>query len=149
VDADAAKLLGPSLVGTSSHGAAEAQQYLAAARDHAAAHPVVVRAFALPGLLAEVLSAVEGTVPAAAVAADVMSGRVRVGVEAGVDVASLERLRSRLEALGGSLVLERSVAGPLDGFPAYGSAGKTGALGRALRVRFDPGGILSPGRFGT
>ncbi|NJD17972.1 MAG: hypothetical protein FIA95_01620 [Gemmatimonadetes bacterium] len=66
-----------------------------------------------------------------------------------METGALLRLRSRLEALGGSLVLERSAAGPMDGFPAYGSRGKEGALGRDLRVRFDPGGILSPGRFGT
>jgi len=33
--------------------------------------------------------------------------------------------------------------------PAYGSRGRPGALDRALRARFDPGGILSPGRFET
>lgn len=149
VDADAAKLLGPSLASARIHGGEEAQRILEAVRDHAAVQPVVLRAFALPGLLAEVLSAVHDAVPVVAMAADVMSGRVRVGVEAAVDPSSVERLRSRLEALGGSLVVERAAPGPLDGFPTYGSGGRTGALGRALRARFDPEGILSPGRFET
>lgn len=148
-EADAAKLLGPVLAGAALHRDVGAQQILEAVRDHAARHPLVIRAFALPGLLPEVLAAVQDAVPVAALAADVMSGRVRAGVDSGADAASLERLRSRMVALGGSLVLERSTKGVPAGFPAYAAHGKTAALGRALRARFDPDGLLSPGRFGA
>ncbi|HSW28942.1 MAG TPA: FAD-binding oxidoreductase [Longimicrobiales bacterium] len=149
VEADVGKLLGPSLGLAASLRGTEAQRTFEAVRDHAARHTLVLRGFALPGLLAEVLSAVQDAVPVAALAADVMSGRVRVGVESGVEAASLTRLRARLEALGGSLVVERGAPELLAGFPAYGSAGKAAELGRALRVRFDPLGVLSPGRFET
>ncbi len=149
VDADVAKLLGPSLGLAESLRGSEAQRTLEVVRDHAARHPLVLRAFALPGLLAEVLSAVHDAVPVAALSADVMSGRVRVGVESGADTAALAKLRARLEALGGSLVAERGAPELLAGFPAYGSAGKAAGLGRALRARFDPLGVLSPGRFET
>jgi glycolate oxidase FAD binding subunit len=148
-EADAAKLLGPALAGAAVHRDAEAQQIFAAVRDQAARHPLVIRAFALPGLLPEVLAAVQDAVPVAALAADVMSGRVRAGVDEAVEASSLERLRSRLRALGGSLVIERSTTGAPAGFPSYRSDGKTAALGREIRARFDPDGILSPGRFGA
>jgi glycolate oxidase FAD binding subunit len=149
VDADAAKLLGPSLGRARIMRGAEALQVFEAVRDHAARHALVIRAFALPGLLAEVLSAVQDALPVAALSADVMSGRVRVGVEGDADAGSLARLRARLEALGGSLAVERCTPLLAAGFPARGDAGRAGALGRALRARFDPGGVLSPGRFET
>jgi glycolate oxidase FAD binding subunit len=149
VEADVAKLLGPSLGLARPLRGEEAQRTLEVVRDRAARHALVLRGFALPGLLAEVLSAVHDAVPVAALSADVMSGRVRVGVESGVESASLTRLRARLEALGGSLVVERGAPELLAGFPAYGSPAKAVALGRALRARFDPGGVLSPGRFET
>jgi glycolate oxidase FAD binding subunit len=149
VDADAGTLLGPALTRATSLGGAEARRALEAMRDRAAAHALVIRACALPGLLAEVLAAVQDAVAVTALAADVMSGRVRVGVDGGADVASLIRLRARLEALGGSLVVERSTPELAAVFPAHGSAGKAGRLGRALRAQFDPGGVLSPGRFET
>ena len=148
-DADAARLLGPSLTNAVVLRGDEALRALEAMRDHAAAPPLVLRAFALPGLLPEVLSAVQDAVPVAALAADVMSGRVRVGVAAGVDPNALARLRTRLEALGGSLAVERAGPELLGAFAAYGPRGKAGALGRALRSRFDPHGVLSAGRFAT
>ncbi len=149
VEADVAKLLGRSVDMARSQQGSEAQRTFETARDHAARHPLVLRGFALPGLLPEVLSAVHDAAPVAALAADVMSGRVRVGVEASADVVALERLRARLEALGGSLVVERGAPELLAGFPTYGPGGKRAALGRALRARFDPGGVLSTGRFET
>ena len=63
------------------------------------------------------------------------------------EVSALRKLRARLEALGGSLVLERAGARLLAEVPAYGDRGRAGALGAALRARFDPGGVLSAGRF--
>jgi len=150
VDADARKLLGPSLPRAQILDGPEAQRLLTAARDHATGHRVVVRASALPGLLPEVLSAIQENVPVATVAADVMSGRVRVGLEpSDSDPTPLLLLRDRLRILGGSLVLERMEPWQAYPMPAYGSRGRPGALDRALRARFDPGGILSPGRFET
>jgi glycolate oxidase FAD binding subunit len=121
---------------------------LAEVRDHAADHPLVVRASALPGALAEVLDAVGGALPDANVAADVLTGRVRCGVADGrADPEALARLRARLESLGGSVTLERAPAELLEEVRAYGPGGRSHALGVALRRRFDPGGVLSPGRF--
>jgi glycolate oxidase FAD binding subunit len=52
-------------------------------------------------------------------------------------------LRSSIERSGGSLVIMRD-AGELD---AWGTAGDTLPLMRALKQQFDPRGILNPGRF--
>lgn len=119
------------------------------ARDHGADHPLVIRAAAFPGHLPELLGAVTAVLPYADVTADVLAGRVRCWIPdpGAVDVAALATLRIRVEALGGSLTLERAPGTILAKLPAYGSVGRAGALAVALRGRFDPGGVLSPGRF--
>ncbi|MDP2959181.1 MAG: FAD-binding oxidoreductase [Longimicrobiales bacterium] len=147
VEVDTRTLLGSSRAGSVSVGGDAAQRIHEAVRDRAARHPVVLRAFALPALLPEILAAVHDAVSVDALAADVMSGRVRVGAAAAPEASALRALRARLEALGGSLVLERAGAGLLAEVPAYGQGGRAGALGAALRTRFDPGGVLSAGRF--
>lgn len=150
VDHDARALLGPALDRARLLEGAEAGPFLDAARDGAVAGALVVRAFALPGLLPDVLAAVQSALPTAALAADVMAGRVR----ASVDEADLERvstqdvltLRERLEAVGGTLVLERAPEALSAEVPVRGDAGGAGALAAELRARFDPSGVLSPGR---
>jgi glycolate oxidase FAD binding subunit len=148
VSADQARLLpGGSVFRQVPPGEVEA--LLERVRDHAAAHPVVVRASALPVHLADVLDAVGSALPQGETAADVMVGRVRCGVSdpGSVGSAALGKLRVRVEAMGGSVTLERAPKALLDGVSAYGPGGRAGALGVALRRRFDPGGVLSPGRF--
>jgi glycolate oxidase FAD binding subunit len=66
----------------------------------------------------------------------------------GIGWARLERgaapqLRAVIERTGGSLVIMRD-AGDLD---AWGTAGDTLPLMRALKQQFDPRGVLNPGRF--
>lgn len=149
VEADARTLLGGALGRARVLDGDEATALLEAVRDQGAEHPLVVRAFALPGLLPEALAAVGGEAPPASLAADVLSGRVRGGWPdaSAVAPAALRRLRARLEALGGTLVLERCPPAVLGEVPARGDGGRAGALGSALRRHFDPSGVLSPGRF--
>jgi len=149
VEVDTRTLLGSSRSGSVSVGGEAARRIHESVRDRAARHPLVLRAFGPAALLPEILAAVRDAVPVEALAADVMSGRVRVGVagDAAPEVSALRVLRTRLEALGGSLVLERAGAGLLAEVPAFGHGGRAGALGAALRKRFDPGGVLSAGRF--
>jgi hypothetical protein len=148
VAADEARLL-PASAGFRRVPADETATILQMARDHAAAHPLVVRVSALPGHLGDVLELVASALPRCDVAADVLGGRVRCGVAGAeaMDAQALTTLRVRVESLGGSLTLERAPAGLLDRIPAYGDGGRAGSLGLALRGRFDPGGVLSPGRF--
>lgn len=149
VAADARTLLGEALDAARLASPSEAGVLLDAVRDQAADHPVVLRAFALPGLLPEVLAAVQDAVPVAALAADVLSGRVRVGVSdvGPEDADALLRLRARLEALGGTLSLERCPPEMAKRVRVHGGAGRSGELSAALRAHFDPAGILSSGRY--
>lgn len=148
VDADQARLL-PGGSAFQAVPAGELATYLESARDHAAGHSLVIRASALPGRLGDVLEALASVLPSCDLAIDPMSGRVRAGVEepGGVAAGELKTLRLRVSALGGAVTVERAPQSLLDDFPAYGRGGRTSALGLALRQRFDPGGILSPGRF--
>jgi glycolate oxidase FAD binding subunit len=148
VSADRSRLLPPG----ASFGevpSGEVGAFLERVRDHAAAHAVVVRASALPGNLADVVDAVGSAVADGDVAIDVLTGRVRWGTSdpAGVDVAALAALRGRLATMGGSMTLERAPQDLLARVSAHASGGRVGALSLALRARFDPGGVLSPGRF--
>lgn len=148
VDADARTLLGDELARATVMDGGEARDVLGAMRDHASPAPLVLRAFALPALLPEVLAAMNECAPDADVAADVMAGRVRAGVTNPDDVhpSDVHRLRSRVERLGGSVVVERAPPRWVDSAPAYGATSGD-ALGAALRRRFDPEGVLCPGMF--
>jgi glycolate oxidase FAD binding subunit len=149
VDADAARILAGSAVDAERVAGPDASALFDTAADHAAHGEVVVRATALPAALAEVMSAVAEALPDAAVAADVLAGRIRaaIGDAARTSAEALATLRTRLEALGGSLSLERAPSELVAEVGAYGAAGRSGALAASLRRRFDPGRVLSPGRF--
>jgi glycolate oxidase FAD binding subunit len=149
VDADAARILAGSGVDAEQVAGADAAGLFGVAADHAADGQVVVRATALPAALAEVVAAVSEALPGAAVAADVLAGRIRASVrDAAVTSAeALVALRARLESLGGSLSLELAPAELVARVGAHGARGRSGALAASLRRRFDPGGVLSPGRF--
>jgi len=149
VDADAVRILAGSSVDAERVAGAEAAGLFAVVADHAADGEVVVRATALPAALAEVVAAVSEALPGAAVAADVLAGRIRAAVAdaALTSPEALTALRARLEVLGGSVSLERAPSDLVAAVGAYGAGGPSGALAASLRRRFDPGGVLSPGRF--
>jgi glycolate oxidase FAD binding subunit len=60
-----------------------------------------------------------------------------------LETGAAPQLRAVIERTGGSLVIMRD-AGELD---AWGTAGDTLPLMRALKQQFDPRGVLNPGRF--
>ncbi len=117
--------------------------------DHASAGEVRVRVTALPAALGTVLSAVADALGAAVVVADVLSGRVRAEVVNAeeVDAGALGTLRQRVEALGGSMTLERAPTHVVAAAGAFGDRGAQGSFMHDLRARFDPRGLLSPGMF--
>lgn len=148
VEAEEARLLAGARLEAVRFGGPQATSLLSAG-DHAASADLVVRAAALPALLSGLLSAVTDALPGAMISADVLAGRLRAGVVDGaaVDAATLATLRRRVEAVGGGVVLERASQALAVAVHAYGDRGRAGALGAALRARFDPHGVLSPGRF--
>jgi glycolate oxidase FAD binding subunit len=150
VDADARRIFGDRLGEASSLSATEPEgaAVLHAARDGAFTDELVARASALPDRLAQVLYEARRALPAGAWRADVLSGRVRVGSQpADVPAGQLSDLRRTLEGLGGTLVLQRAPADVVAQVGAFGSGGTATGLSSALRRAFDPGEVLSPGRF--
>lgn len=151
VASDEARLLAGTKVEPERLAGGEAVALCTAAADHAAVGALVVRATALPASLAAVLSAVAEALPGCTILADAMAGRVRAALaDAGrVDAFALTVLRRRLETLGGGLTLEHAPRELASAVGVHGARGRAGALGTAVRTRFDPEGLLSPGRFGA
>jgi glycolate oxidase FAD binding subunit len=151
VEADEAHVLAGVRVDTTRTEGDGAAALFTRVADHAATGTLVVRATARPASLAGVLSATTEALPDCAVVADVLAGRVRAALaDVGrVDAFALTVLRRRLETLGGSLTLERAPRELADAVGVHGDRGRAGALGAAIRARFDPQGLLSPGRFGA
>ncbi len=110
-------------------------------RDHAFEQPMVLRLAALPSRLSDVM-VVARTLPHAAILADVMAGRVRVGMPAVPPraVESVRACRDAMRDLGGTLVVE---AAPADvAAAAAPPPDATADLVAGLRASLDPGGIL-------
>lgn len=148
VEAEARVLLAAELGGVETLTGDAAARFGAAVRDHVEGEEVVVRASALPSLLPQVVDGLRDALPSAALAADVMTGRVRAGGAAdATEAEAVLRLRARLEAMGGSLCVERAPPGLLATVPPRGERAAERAMGAALKARFDPRGTLSPGRF--
>ncbi|MDI3298564.1 MAG: FAD-binding oxidoreductase [Bacillota bacterium] len=59
----------------------------------------------------------------------------------------LRRWREAAEALGGAVVVEKAPDGLRGRFPAWGTPPPAIELMRAVKARFDPRGVLNPGRF--
>jgi glycolate oxidase FAD binding subunit len=57
-------------------------------------------------------------------------------------------LRSRLEGMNGSLTVSRGPASLVNELGAWGKQGAEGRLMAGLKARFDPEGVLAPGRLG-
>jgi glycolate oxidase FAD binding subunit len=60
--------------------------------------------------------------------------------------AEIRDLRERCERMGGALVLERADASRKRALGVWGTPRKTARIDLALKTRFDPKGVLAPGR---
>ncbi len=60
--------------------------------------------------------------------------------------AELAALRSKCEALGGALILERTSTEQRKAIGTWGRQRLPSAIASALKQRFDPHGVLAPGR---
>ena len=83
--------------------------------------------------------------------AGIADGRVRVIAKSPVyyreAVRALERLRTKAEALGGSLMLENASSEIKTEFDSWGAAGTSLGLMKRVKQQLDPNCMFSPGRF--
>lgn len=116
---------------------------------------LISRAGVLPGrlplFLAELLQLDQASHPDVMWHAGVADGRVRVIARSPVyyreAVRALGRLRTKAEALGGSLILEKAAAEIKAEFDSWGSMGTSFRLMTRVKNQLDPDNLLSPGRF--
>ncbi len=112
----------------------------------ASAHPIGLRARVLGARLDELREALLAA--GFEVSIDLGLGVVTArGGEVPIDAAGLLRLRERAVACGGHASFEWLPAAGFEGLDVFGEAPGTRALAAALKARFDPRGILNPGRF--
>ena len=111
-------------------------------------HRVWLKVTTLPGELAVVARAVEAGDSETTLAGCAPVGVLRVGTTDARAATLVETLRDVVARHGGSVVVER---GPRDLRTRVGAWGPVEAnnldLMRALKNRFDPTGVLNPGRF--
>ena len=82
-------------------------------------------------------------------AADIGTGIIRLafdGNEASA-VDQIKRLRASATGANGTLVIERASAAVRGEADAWGDLGSTAELMRSIKARFDPQGLLNPGKF--
>jgi len=128
-----------------------------AARGRAADMPgepaaAVLRAGVLPGDVGAALRDIDAAARAAGTAvrtlAHVACGVVYAAVAAEAPVPRLvAHLRPRMEARGGSLVVERAAPGVKRALDVWGDPGPGLPLMRGVKAALDPGALFAPGRF--
>ncbi|HJQ23969.1 MAG TPA: FAD-binding oxidoreductase [Blastocatellia bacterium] len=85
---------------------------------------------------------------AAAVMADLGSGIVRAAMNATAEVAAtIKQRRAAVAKLGGTLFIEKAPLEVKRQVDAWGEVGTSVRLMHAVKEKFDPHGILNPGRF--
>ncbi len=112
----------------------------------------VLRAATVPTDVGSVLEAAEAAARAHGAAlrtlAHAANGVVRMAVARVEHVAPLvQALRPRLEAGGGSLVVQRALPEVKEAVDVWGDAGAGLRLMRRIKQAFDPEGVFAPGRF--
>jgi glycolate oxidase FAD binding subunit len=80
---------------------------------------------------------------------DIGAGIIRMAFNTDVESAvdKISRLRVSAASVNGSLVIEQAAAEVRRRSDAWGDIGSTAGLMRAIKSRFDPKGLLNPGRF--
>jgi len=89
--------------------------------------------------------------PSGTLAADLAMGLVRLGIENGDQevISQVTSLRSEIELIGGTLIIERAPSFIRLEADAWGDAGPEVEIMRAIKQKYDPNSVLSPGRFAS
>ena len=104
----------------------------------------------LPDVLAAVLVGAERKGVAVRITGHAGNGVTFVGLSGGGEVAQIgliQELREVLVPRGGSVVVQRAPAALKKRVDAWGPAGDKLLLTRRVKEKFDPRGVLNPGRF--
>lgn len=107
----------------------------------------------LPADLPQVIALVSQELPAAELRAHAANGVLRLHLAAGTTGTSdelhgqIRRLRAALRARGGQLVILRAPAATRAELETWGEVGETVRLMLAIKDKYDPHGLLNPGRF--
>ncbi|HYP27764.1 MAG TPA: FAD-binding oxidoreductase [Blastocatellia bacterium] len=81
--------------------------------------------------------------------ADLGTGIIRAALRVGEAEASgrIKALRASAQNIGGTLFIERAAPKVRETAGAWGEVGETAGLMTAIKAKFDPHGLLNPGRF--
>jgi len=76
-------------------------------------------------------------------------GLVRIGIESNnlELIGRIKSLRSEVESMGGTLIIERAPSFIRLEADAWGKPGPEISIMRSIKQRYDPDSLLSPGRF--
>jgi glycolate oxidase FAD binding subunit len=87
--------------------------------------------------------------PESLLAADIGAGTIRVAFDASADESRelTGRMREAAKTVGGSVFVERGRVELKEAIGAWNDPGPPTEIMRAIKDKFDPGSILSPGRF--
>jgi glycolate oxidase FAD binding subunit len=77
------------------------------------------------------------------------TGLVRIGIQSGdlEIIGRIKSLRSEVESMGGTLIIERAPSFIRLEADAWGEPGPQIRVMRSIKQRYDPDSLLSPGRF--
>ena len=103
----------------------------------------------LPATLPQIIELVRQELPAAHLRAHAANGVLRLHLATGTGVTAdeLRRLRGAIQTRGGQLVILRAPAETRRELETWGEVGETAQLMRAIKEKYDPRGLLNPGRF--
>ena len=106
---------------------------------------IVVRCSTLPSRVPELIEAIEDSAPEANIVTTPLAGAVRVGWSRSADV--LTKVVDHAKSAGASVVVESCPPSVKTEMDVFGEPPSSLQLMRRMKQQFDPGSVLSPGRF--
>jgi len=112
-------------------------------------HTVVLKCSVSISKTAQTLEVCEKHFQECFAAADMGVGLVRIGIESNnlELIGRIKSLRSEVESMGGTLIIERAPSFIRLEADAWGKPGPEISIMRSIKQRYDPDSLLSPGRF--
>ena len=106
---------------------------------------IVARCSTLPSRVPELIEAIENSAPEANIVATPLAGAIRVGWPSSADV--LTKVVDHAKSVEASIVVESCPLSVKTAMDVFGEPPASLQLMRRMKQQFDPGRVLSPGRF--